>query len=639
MSKDEPIQTSEKSFGNVFPLESKIKKNHLNNQTTILKEHSKADSEYSIESEIEDVNSSWFWSKARSFLIYGLAAGAVVIHGISVFLNNIAGGHEHFQPGRIFSQVISSYEMKAERKELKEKTAKLKEKKQESTQKETEKEEKEEQGKSTNKMTEDKVVLKEQQSNESFEQNGTKYQPPHSAADLVPPNTITYKTPDLLNLEQKIDNMIKGTVQNKDNLNLIINELLSQPTIKSVFSELHLTPVSNPDRDEIYLFSDNQEMDIQKIPTLKKDALLFGNASHLTSAIYASQELSESAFVECAAKALIAAVRIKSEIFSRDFNDMRNLLTLENPERYVIANTICETGKEYGIMYATLSYKENYVDLYYKDSFVASVNITEPIEHSLYEIRQQVTEIDKEKSGMVYQFADDISFYRKENSILALTIHGVSKDFPITEEFDLKTVADYIKEQCPERSKIADIDAMLMGITVNPYMNRSIDEAEIEMNPFTNQQKYTSDFVIGHKNGLHYISEQQLEESSLGKGYRQEPIVCVQPYGTPMDFEKLEDVVINYRQEHPVEEHNEEFLIKNSIADFLNQTTIQKDIESPAVKQGYSVWKRLEEGCILDGTDISKFRFIENPEMEKNPREDLESYEITGEIQEDELIM
>lgn len=106
-----------------------------------------------------------------------------------------------------------------------------------------------------------------------------------------------------------------------------------------------------------------------------------------------------------------------------------------------------------------------------------------------------------------------------------------------------------------------------------------------------------------------------------------------------MDFEKLEDVVINYRQEHPVEEHNEEFLIKNSIADFLNQTTIQKDIESPAVKQGYSVWKRLEEGCILDGTDISKFRFIENPEMEKNPREDLESYEITGEIQEDELIM
>jgi len=646
MSKSEPIQTSEKSFGNISPLENKVEKGYLNNQTTIPKEHTKVDSEYSIESEMEEVNSSWLWSKVRSFLIYGLALGTVAIHGISVFLNNIAGGHEHFQPGRIFNQVISSYEMKAERKELKERTAKLKKQKQESLQKgekETEKSKKEEQEKSTNKSAEDKVTYEERQSNQSFEQNESKCQKPHSVADLVPPNTITNKTPDLLNLEQKIENTIQGTVQNKENLNLVINELLTQPTVKNIFSELHLTPVSNPDKDEIYLFTDNQEMDIRKIPTLEKDAILYGNVSHLASAIFASQEPSESAFVECATKALIAAVKIKSEIFSRDYNEIRNLLTLENPERYVIANTICETGKDYGAMYATLSYKENYVDLYYKDNFVASINITEPIEYSLYEIRQQVTEIDKEKSGMIYQFAEDISFYRKNDSILALTIHGVSKDFPITEEFDLKAVTDYIKEQCPERNETADIDAMLMGLTVNPYMNRSVDEAEIEMNPFTNQQKYTSDLVIGHKNGLHYISEQQLEESSLGKGYRQEPIVCVQPYGTPMDFEKLEETVIKYRQEHPAEEHNEEFLIKNSIADFLNQTGIQKDIESPATKQGYSAWKKLEEESVLDGTDISKFKFIEDPEVEKKgtsfSREDYEGYEMPEEVQEEELAM
>ncbi len=634
MSEKENKNTINENLGNVpMPEKSTTEKAEKYPETV---GYVKTDPERSTEPEIEEERDSWLLDKARSFLAYGLAIGAIVVHGVSVFLNNIAGGHEHFQPGRVFAQVISSFEMKEERKKLKERASKSQEEEQKQK---NEKETPEKRGKEIEEKIAEAESTKAERSEEPLPPNTTEYHPPLSSADLVPSNTITAQTPELWNLEQKVENTIRGTAKNKENLHLVVSELLIQPSVKSIFSELHLTPVCPPDKDEIYLFSDDTEMDIKNIPTLEKEALLYGNASHLASAIYESQELSEGASVACAAKALIAAVKIKSEVFSRDFNDMRNLLTLEKPERYVVANTICETEKDHGAMYAALSYKENYVDLYYKDSFVTSVNITEPMEQSLYEIKQRVAEIDKEKDTMVYQFGKDIIFHKEENSVLSLTIHGTTKEFSIKEEFDLKTVADYITEQCPERSETADIDAMLMGLAINPYMNRSVDEAEIEMNPFTNQQKYTSDLVIGHKNGLHYISEQQLEESTLGKGYRQEPIACVQPYGTPMDFEKLEEIVITYRQEHPAEEHNEEFLIKNSMADFLHQTDIVKDVASPATQQGYVAWKKLKEESILDGTDLSQFKFIKNPEPEREEtsfsKEDFELYEMSEEMQEE----
>ena len=513
MSEKENKNTINENLGNVpMPGKSTTEKAEKYPETV---GYVKTDPERSTEPEIEEERDSWLLDKARSFLAYGLAIGAIVVHGVSVFLNNIAGGHEHFQPGRVFAQVISSFEMKEERKKLKERASKSQEEEQKQK---NEKETPEKRGKEIEEKIAEAESTKAERSEEPLPPNTTEYHPPLSSADLVPSNTITAQTPELWNLEQKVENTIRGTAKNKENLHLVVSELLIQPSVKSIFSELHLTPVCPPDKDEIYLFSDDTEMDIKNIPTLEKEALLYGNASHLASAIYESQELSEGASVACAAKALIAAVKIKSEVFSRDFNDMRNLLTLEKPERYVVANTICETEKDHGAMYAALSYKENYVDLYYKDSFVTSVNITEPMEQSLYEIKQRVAEIDKEKDTMVYQFGKDIIFHKEENSVLSLTVHGTTKEFPIKEEFDLKTVADYITEQCPERSETADIDAMLMGLAINPYMNRSVDEAEIEMNPFTNQQKYTSDLVIGHKNGLHYISEQQLEESTLGKG-------------------------------------------------------------------------------------------------------------------------
>lgn len=579
--------------------------------------------------EIDEKKESTFFSVINTVLVYSIAIGAVAFHGISVFLNNITGGHEYFQPGRIFNQAISSFDMKQEQKNLQEKEKFRKEKQIKET--------------DAHKKTSKKEIPLSSTKNERIEKENPQeaisnlkkkitYQPPFSPSDLIPANTLSTGDSELKKMEEKIEHTIQGIAKSKENMDLVINELFAQPSIKNIFKELKITPECDMELGQIYLFSNVKEMNMDKIPVIQKEDLFYGNASSLASAIYSSQDSSNISSAECSAKALLAAVKIKTEIFARDYNEMRQKLSIDKPERYVVANVLCETEKNYGAMYAALSYEKDCIDLYYKDRFLTTVNISTPIEQSIYEINQRIEEIEKEKDTVIYQLNEKISFGKIGDSTLSLMINGEVENFPLTEENDLKAVADYIRIKCPEKNEVADIDAMLMGIAVCPYINKSVDVSEIEINPFTGQQKYTSDIVISHKNGLHYISEQKLQESSLGKGYTQEPIVCIEPYGAPIDFEKLEQIIIEYRKKHPSEERNEEFFIKNSIPSFIDITRIPRAIESPETKNGTLAWEKLEEKSLLDGIDIS---YISFEKYEKEPFEFKNYFEHV----EDEHIM
>lgn len=584
---------------------------------------------------------SVLWSAISNVLVYGLAIGAVAFHGIGVILNHLTGGHEYFQPGRIFSETVSSFEMKQERKNLKDKVKMAEEKseskdeKKETTKEKSSKkkidqasikdqEKKMPQGEKKETVMAEKVASRQPQLSESI---------PLAPEDLLPRSNESSMNIQLLEIEQKIDQLIQGTIQNKENRDFIVSELLSQPEVKKVFDNLQLYPVSQQGDDKVFFFSKQKEMDLSCVPVIEKEDLLKGDASRLASVIHTFKNPSQAVSVESAAEALLSMAKIKTELLSYDLNSIRKSLTIDQPERYTIANTICEDGNNYGLLYAALSYKENCVDLYYKDSYVATVDLSAPISQAMYEIKQRVSEINTEKDLTIYQIGP-ISFQKSADSLLSVTIHGETREFPVKEEFDLKPIADYIQEKCPEKEETANIDAMMMGLAVNPYIERSVDENEIEMNPFTGEQKFTGNLVIGHQNGLQYICEQQLCEQSLGRGYIQKPIVCIEPYGASANFEKMEEQIVQYRKEHPLEEYDEQFLTKNSFPDLNDNTTIAKSIDCPKLSNGYNVWNQMKEKSVLEGIDIPEIKFA------KHTREDPEEeyyYEEFCEYQEEEI--
>ena len=520
-------------------------------------------------------------------IVTGLAIDmiAVVSHAFRVVINNVIfGGHEHFDFARAKMEATGY-------KRLNNATVQQKENKEkEETQKKQ--------------STKDKANPEEKHKYEEEKNND---------------NSET-KVPKEKDIFKQVQIYIQQMTS--EEVNEIVDVLLNSDDVCNIFKEVGLHCINEHDSSNIFLFSDRQKMNVDKIPCIDKRSFLLGNTKDLAAAlsIYKTEMRLTSTHPEKAAlwqpsviDPDIKAVAMQTKILELLNRGIYEKSDLKEQVKIVGTDILTEENRHYKLDFI-YGEKPRTTKLFISGNEYGTIDLTKSSE----EIKKIVSEslskqIDKDKT--LTKQLGNIHYQKISETSVNVTIQGKTKEFTLNEEKDMIKLKEFLNES-GINPKEAEIKAMLITLETNPILQKTQDEYGFEIHPFSNRHMESGDLYIN--TGEMPPKIQMYEVKAIG-GYAREchtDIISVHEYTDRADYSEC--IIDN-----AIEILNREKKI--STLDDMIQPKEKNSYKryEPNLQDGKIAQEHLKQSCILKGEDNSKFVFIEkqtNEQTQENPK-------------------
>lgn len=418
-----------------------------------------------------------------------VAAASVLAHVAQVVWKNIIGEPAHFDLKEAMNRAKEqsarelNQEAKQVRKEEKEKQAG---------------EKKQKNGKSSQ-TTEQEAAKREQEAD--FETN-------------VPAEEIENMSENL----QQYYEYKRAYIGNIETQNKIIEGVLQCKNMQDFQENFQIIMKNDPNSDRVYIFQKDKENNLTKLPYITKQNLIEGNSNPISEFFY-NEETKENG-LEASAKAVLLGSKIKNEMFSCVYADIREEVNENRENRVMLAMSIVETeNHSVGALETFLSSAKESVDLYYKNQFIGTVDLTEPFENNIEGICKGMKEIDKKMEKEEYKIGNGVSFSKINSETVKIKANGEESEFLLRNQEDLKSISDFIAWACPGKSeKECQIESLIIGGKMHPYMEKIVDEGGRQLNPFTNDVIKDGELILTQKDGFPVISEYQINMANIESG-------------------------------------------------------------------------------------------------------------------------
>ena len=418
-----------------------------------------------------------------------VAAASVLAHVAQVVWKNIIGEPAHFDLKEAMNRAKEqsarelNQEAKQVRKEEKEKQAGVKEQKY---------------GKK-GQTTEQEAAKREQEAD--FETN-------------VPVEEIENMSENL----QQYYEYKRAYIGDIETQNKIIEGVLQCKNMQDFQENFQIIMKNDPNSDRVYIFQKDKENNLTKLPYITKQNLIEGNSNPISEFFY-NEEAKEYG-LEASAKAVLLGSKIKNEMFSCVYADIREEVNENRENRVMLATSIVETeNHSVGALETFLSSAKESVDLYYKNQFIGTVDLTEPFESNIEGICKGMKEIDKKMEKEECKIGNGVSFSKINSETVKIKANGEESEFLLRNQEDLKSISDFIAWACPGKSeKECQIESLIIGGKMHPYMEKIVDEGGRQLNPFTNDVIKDGELILTQKDGFPVISEYQINMANIESG-------------------------------------------------------------------------------------------------------------------------
>lgn len=576
-------------------------------------------------------NSDYIWNHMRHNGIWGVIEGtfkslaAIIGETVHVLVSNvIMGQHERFDFGRAVSRALNEKNIKEEGKrkknQLKENETNNKEERQKDREKKNKRNNKEEDMNHQKESKQEKAEYVPEPENDLIQEIEQHICEPEKVLDE--------KTIEILNT--------------KENVNLVIDACIQESSFQNIFQELNILPVNDRNSNNIFLFSQNKEMDIERIVCVDKEDLLKGNAETLGTALYQYNRTNDTQEekLESVIEAVISTAKIQNMIHKDEYDCERKNMAIEEHKAIIVSSMAFDTeDNTKAFLAAILAEPRDSVDIYYNNNLLGTIDITDPINAHCEQLQSKILEAQNLYREMIYQLDQDVSFVKENNYDVTVVANGESRSFHLEEENDMKDIADYLEEKCPDNKESATLNALLIGATINPMLKRSVDEYGFEINPFTGNKKQSGDLFIEHKNNLVYISQYHLNKIPTQNATMQireenKQLVRLKPYGLPMDFHQMRECLkkVDVQQEN----------ILNEYVQPIKHVEHKQCFDQPLCADGHASYEELKERSITDNFDISFLNFTQKKEIiedkeERPEKNNYQSYESFAQEMEEQI--
>lgn len=416
--------------------------------------------------------------------------------------------------------------------------------------------------------------------------------------------------------EQTIDEKIKESseridelLQDQEQKDEFIKACLDRENIINEFDSLHIIPIQEEGTDRIYLFSKNQEMDLQNILCISKNEMLTGNANSLTAALYQYNDgKNMQDKLEAALQSVITVAKVREEMQGDLYQEIRS--ENQNHDVVSLSHVVFDTDEHNcSYMAAVLAPENHMIDLFYNNSRIATLNLQEKVPNSVMEDIYQKYQTDKEKSYHI----KDISFVKEGMDQVKIQCNGSEELFNVKEESDLLKVSQFI-ETHSRSAEYAQASAILIGAVINPEIKETRNEDGFAINPWTEKMKCSGDIRIENHGIEMQISKINLvAEGSITKE-NNELITRTYGYGSDMDLnsmvEKIKVIIDEPYKEDPLAQY--QLPTENQKFESL--------FESPIAANGEKAYQELKDKSVMEGLDISAIHF-KSSESSKNIEE------------------
>lgn len=424
-------------------------------------------------------------------------------------------------------------------------------------------------------------------------------------------------------IEKELNDKSKELFEDKESLNQIIDVCLNHSSIQKMFREGGLHPINiegdvasneNKNAKNIYLFSENAEMDIKRVLCIPKKDFMMGNATMFAAALFSYNKTNDD--MNERLTAVIQASILQARIRKAIHEDL--LSNLPDNNKTTLTYAKFETTEMDGAnISVNLLDDSNTAYVEYNGKEIGTFNLNEQENGELEKLVEEAMK-EYEKSKERNFVIGDIEIERLSREKIAIDINGKREEIQVKEEKDLQKISAYLQNEKGFSIDEGNIRAMLIGAYALPGMQKTIDSFGYEMNPFTNERKKIGDIVIGkHSNIERYkieISENKETHTSEVKN-TSEVISYMPKYWKGVNLDKCISK-IEYAMQEKVKH--------DAIDDIIVPADAKRKIETltdPYWSNGYLAYQELKTKCVLDGIDIDSFKIIDEknePNLRKN---------------------
>lgn len=424
------------------------------------------------------------------------------------------------------------------------------------------------------------------------------------------------------NLEEKVNEKSKELFADKESLNQIIDVCVNDPNIMRMFKEAgvypinikcsgneSVHPIANKNTENIYLFSENTEMEMKRILCIPKKDFMMGDAAMFSAALFSYNKQNDNMAerLKAVMQASMLQARVRKAIHESLLND------LPENNKTVLTNVKFETPEMDDVnLTISLLNDSQLASVAYNGKEIGTFNINEMETGDLEKLvadAMQEYERSKERIFVV----GDIEIERLSKDKIAIEVNEKREEIQIKEERDLQKVSAYLQKEKGFSTEEGNIRAMLIGSYALPGIQKTIDSFGYEMNPFTNERKKVGDIVIGKYGNIERykleVSENKENQTSEVKN-NSEVISYMPKYWKGVNLEK------NVSR---IEQAMHEKIRHDAIDDIIVPADGKRKIETltdPYWSNGYVAFQELKNKSVLDGIDINAFKFTEEKEQE-----------------------
>lgn len=526
------------------------------------------------------------WGLAKGLVIATLAAIGEVLHA---FAYNLMGRPEHINLKRAIGATNLMQKGKEERKQRNE-------------EKEVENQEIDERTPKENTETQQDVFAARNEKDDELDQS----------------------------IEKELNDKSKELFEDKESLNQIIDVCVNDPNIMRMFKEAGIYPINvkqsldlanngissmvDKNTKNIYLFSENAEMDMKRILCIPKKDFMMGDATMFSAALftYNKQQDDMNERLKSVIQASMLQARIRKAIHENLLNN------LPDNNKVTLVKTKFETPEMDSVnLNISLIESSQIASVEYNGKEIGSFNINEVEIGDLEKLAANAMR-EYENSKERHFVLGDIEVERLAKDTIAIEINGNREELKIREEKDLQKVSAYLQNIKGFSTEEANIRAMLIGAYALPGMQKTIDSFGYEMNPFKNERKKVGDIVIGkHGNIERYKLEiSENKETHISEIKNTSEVISYMPkYWKGVNLEKCVP---------RIERAMHEKIKHDAIDDIIVPADGKQKIETlndPYWSNGHVAFQELKNKSVLDGIDLSAFKFKERKESKEHDQQ------------------
>lgn len=425
------------------------------------------------------------------------------------------------------------------------------------------------------------------------------------------------QTTQAAEIVRKSDQEIADVLKDPGKTDSLVSACLGHPDLEQAFRDLGVVPVQEEESDRVFLFSTRVPMDKEHLTCISKEECLTGNANALAAALCHYTEKTPESRMESVVQAAVTTAKMRSIVQP----ELLEAIQKGGEGTVILSSAVFDTPDHARAFLAvTANGHTDRADLYYNDHRIGEIPLTGAVPE---DVLTRVLDTYKEDRAREYTI-QDLSFAKVGPDQIRVTAGGEQQTFPVAEERHLKPLSEFLEAHGhPEDARAM---ALVMGAVANPELKESRDTDGFAINPFTGEKKVPGDFRVEITGPETQLMRLGLSAGNGGIRERREPVCSLRGYGSRMDLDRALDAV-KTAMERPG--RGLEF------ADYQQPVPEREPYVSlfdrPMTGDGTAAFERLKTQAVLDGMDVSGFRFVERPSREERQEPETREAEPTRE--------